>query len=555
MSGLRDKLEQGVRPPTGSWPPKSISGAGAASRSTWAERPDPAGIAAAWCYSDRRSYMSGEIVTLYLSSSVQLVDVRIYKDGETPLDVMTWKGVNVKFQPVTDNAYTSGCDWEPSIAFPVPMDFAPGAYVVEIREVGDASSSPGLGHHIFFIRASVPDANALLLIATTSTWTAYNDWGGASHYRGLNPDYPQGASPSLSTRRPWARGQVWLPEGAPRMVPSDRPTRPAPARYEFPDWAYANGFTRYYAASGWPSYELPFVRWAERSGYTVHVISQDDLELHPDCLEGYRCAVVVGHDEYWSRPMREKIDRFVEEGGRVARFAGNYTWQIRLESEGSTQTCFKYLARERDPVRESDPSMMTSAWEDPRVGYPGAATFGVNSLRGTYVGWGGFAPRAPRGFQVFRPEHWALEGTGLCYADMFGDEAGIFAFEVDGLEYAFEDGRPIATAANGAPDGLQIVAMGWANNAEDGLPEHAYSRYFGNVDARFAAAVLDESSDPKDIDKRARGCGVVVAFTKGRGEVFCAGSCEWVRGLMEPDFYTSRITRNVLDRFLAGPVA
>jgi hypothetical protein len=42
----------------------------------------------------------------------------------------------------------------------------------------------------------------------------------------------------------------------------------------------------------------------------------------------------------------------------------------------------------------------------------------------------------------------------------------------------------------------------------------------------------------------------VVSFERGKGEVFCAGTCEWVNGLIEKDFYVERITRNVLNRFL-----
>ena len=319
------------------------------------------------------------------------------------------------------------------------------------------------------------------------------------------------------------------------------------------DWAFANGYSRYYAAAGWASFELPFLRWAERTGYRVHVIAQDDLELHPGCLSGYRCAVIVGHEEYWSRPMRQTVDRFVESGGRIARFAGNFMWQTRLEQGGSVQTCFKYLARERDPLRETDPLRLTSAWEDPVVGLPGATTFGVNGCRGQYAGWGAAAPRSPRGFQVFRPRHWSLAGSGLGYGDMFGDEAGIFGLEVDGVEYTFQDGLPVPTGVDGTPEGLQIVAMGWATLAEDAQPEHAAQRFLADSDARFAARILDGTDADDAVERRARGCGVMVSFQRGRGEVFCAASCEWVRGLIQGDYYTQRITRNVLDRFLAEP--
>lgn len=39
-------------------------------------------------------------------------------------------------------------------------------------------------------------------------------------------------------------------------------------------------------------------------------------------------------------------------------------------------------------------------------------------------------------------------------------------------------------------------------------------------------------------------------MAKGKGEVFCAGSCEWLTGLARGDFSTEQVTRNVLNRFL-----
>lgn len=542
--------KSGVRPTRGAWPAQRYSGGGAAARSIWAEVPAADGNAAVWCYVDRRSYVPGEAIRLMVSATVKKVDIRIFKDGAVPDTIMRWAGVDVDFQPVPQDVYKAGCGWADTVIFTLPPDVVPGAYIVEVRDGELQATEPALAHHIFFVRSETPNPDAIVLIATTCTWTAYNDWGGANHYRGLAPDYPQGASPQLSTMRPWARGLVWLPPGAPRAISSVRQSEPQPPRYEFMDWAYANGYTRYYAAAGWASFEGPFVRWAEEAGYVVHVIAQEDLELHPECLQGYRCAVVVGHDEYWSQPMRDTVDQFVDGGGNVARFAGNFMWQIRLEDDGKTQTCYKYQARDRDPLRHTDPARMTSAWEDPLVGRPGATTFGVNGCRGQYVGMGHAAPRSPRGFQVFRTRHWSLEGTGLGYGDMFGSEAGIVAVEVDGLEYTFADGLPVPTGVDQAPPGLEIVAMAWATLAEDGLPEHVPSHFFADTDARFATWILDGSDAPEDIQRRSRGSCMMVSFRRGNGEVFGAATCEWVLGLMKGDFYTQRITNNVLRRFL-----
>jgi hypothetical protein len=51
-------------------------------------------------------------------------------------------------------------------------------------------------------------------------------------------------------------------------------------------------------------------------------------------------------------------------------------------------------------------------------------------------------------------------------------------------------------------------------------------------------------------DPQRYGSGMVVSMTRGQGEVFTAGSCEWLTGLARGDFCTQQITRNVLDRFL-----
>ena len=64
----------------------------------------------------------------------------------------------------------------------------------------------------------------------------------------------------------------------------------------------------------------------------------------------------------------------------VARFGANFLWQIRLEAEGRQQICYKFRAAAEDPVRNGkDAHLLTTAWEDKDVNWPGATTFGVNA--------------------------------------------------------------------------------------------------------------------------------------------------------------------------------
>lgn len=522
-----------------------ISGPRRGAREVWVEIPSPDGEKAAWCYSDRRAYGPGDTVTLHLSATVAKVSLTIRRDPGDGAVVFNSGVRDAQFCAVPDRVYEAGCGWPAFLSWTLPDDLASGGYLVEIRDETTAQREV-IGHHLFIYRARKRSEGALALVASTSTWSAYNDWGGANHYFGTNAGLPRGRAPHLSALRPWARGQIWLPRGAPRCVNEVRPKKSGPARYDAIEWAFINGYTRYYSLAGWASYERPFLQWAEANGYRFDVITQDELHDDPHVLDDYPCAVFVGHDEYWSREMRDAVDAYVEAGGRVARFAGNFLWQIRLERESQTQIAYKYDARRLDPL--SGTPRMTSAWEDPQIDHPGARTFGVNALRGIYAAFGGMARRAARGFNVFRPEHWAFAGTGLGYADMFGDEASIFGYEMDGVDYTFEDGLPVPTGTDGAPDGLTILAMGFATLAESGLPEFESSLMLGDGDAQFRNSLLGEPT-ADSLERHKRGSGMIVHFARGAGEVFTAGTCEWVNGLTEADVYTQQITKNVLDRF------
>ena len=275
------------------------------------------------------------------------------------------------------------------------------------------------------------------------------------------------------------------------------------------------------------------------------------MHADPAILDDYALAVFVGHDEYWSAEMRDAVDVYVEKGGRVARFAGNFLWQTRIEDGGLSQICYKYRFREDPLFGGTEEKLTTTAWEAREIGRPGASTFGVNALRGMYVGWGGAAPRHPGGFTVYRPRHWAFEGTDLYYGDVFGGASRVFGYEVDGLDYTFRQGLPYPTGSDGAPDGLEIIAMGVAVMAEENHGSRGVDPFLGEDDLAFAATAIFGEATPETVEKLRYGSGMIVNFLKGRGEVFTAGTCEWVAGLIDRDPFVERVTKNVLDRFLA----
>jgi hypothetical protein len=504
---------------------------------------------AIWCYTQSLSYGPGERMGLCVSSSADVFEVRIYRDGASAETVFQRSGLKATFFPAPIEASSRGCGWPVALEIDIPATWRSGGYVVEARAI-KSGFADCLHHHVFIVRPdpATPKA-ALLQVASTGTWAAYNDWGGSNFYEGITGPAGVQFSPVVSLARPFSRGFAWLPEGAPRIPLPTPPPPGAIPRYPHMEWAYANGFSKKYASAGWASYDRHFLRWAEARGINVEMIAQHDLQTRPELLSAYPCVVFVGHDEYWTWEMRDAIDTYVDNGGRVARFAGNFLWQMRFDPAIGTQTCYKYRARSEDPVLAGGHGRLTSAWEDPLVGRPGALTFGLNATRGMYAGWGLACPRGPGGFTVYRPEHWAFEGTDLYYGDLLGAAAKVFGYEVDGLEYTFRDGLPYPTGNDGAPVSLEILAMGLATliEADHG---HAGSVFFlAADDLDFVASTVLGSTSNEAREKLARGSGMIVSFRRAKGEVFHAGTCEWVSGLIQRDPGVERVTGNVLARF------
>lgn len=502
-----------------------------------------------WCYTDRLSYCPGEEVHLHASSTAETFSVTITRDGAPPATVHQEGGLRAPCTALPPDFIERGCRWPVVWTWTVPESSLSGFYLIRVS-AENAAGVKREHEHGFFVLADGRNVRGdALLIAATSTWIAYNDWGGANGYQGEKVPEGYHFAPRLTIHRPFARGLIWTPEGAPRKPHEFEVAPHAVPRYPPIEWAYARGFSKWYANAGWATYERHFAIWAETNGYKLDYACQHDLHFQPNILKNYRCVILIGHDEYWTWEMREAIDAFVAGGGNVARFAGNLLWQIRLEDGGATQVCYKELAGTKDPLCGITPRRTTSIWSDPAVGWPGAQTFGLNAEYGGYAHVGSLTPRSSGGFTVYRPEHWAFLNTDLYYGDIFGAEARILGYEVDGLDYTFKNGRPYPTFADGAPETVEILAMGLASTTETMRGRRGEASYYGDSAATFAT-IRYGSAEGEFLGAGSHGAGMIACFTRGAGTVFHAGSCEWVNGLKRREFFTETITRNVLNRFM-----
>lgn len=508
----------------------------------WAERPDPSRLQV-WCYTDQPSYSPGDVLTVHVSTSAPTFDLRIVRDDGRWQEVFRVVDLPGTWYDTSDEAPSSGCDWPAAHRMTIPGDWPSGGYVVI------ASAADGRGRTeqdgFFALRASGVKRADTALILSTYTWAAYNDWGGASFYSETRPDRQLGFSPELSLRRPWARGTIRVPKGAPRVSHRSHVPIGWAVRQEWTEWAFAHGYAHWSACAGWARYERLLLTWLTGQGIACDVLTQWDLDRDPQALAGYSCVITCGHDEYWSAPGRDLLRDHIRAGGGHARFAGNILWQVAVDVDAQRLRCCKFR---EDLEPDLPPAQRTGAFESQRINSPPVTEFGANGGRGGYAGWGGVSPRGVGGFIVYRPQHWLLSGCDLYYGDVIGSEQGLVGYEVDGVDYRFELGLPYPTGADGTPPELEIVALtptSWQEE-DHGNPGSMFDP--GDHDLRGLARLIHGDDTPALRARMGASCAVMSVLRQGAGEIICCGTTEWAAALSEGEPMTEQITRTALAR-------
>ena len=359
-------------------------------------------------------------------------------------------------------------DW-PSIEVTLPSDFTPGAYVARfITEGGDNSrggprdDTPDArwGTALFVVRR--PSTARVLINLPLFTYHAYN----VAHI-----DVTQGVDrgaclytghPAVTLRRPGGGtgAHVW-----------DESTvdiyDPASPRQTFAHW------------------DLHALRWFAAERIAVDVCT--DLDLHRGDIELDRYAMLCtfGHDEYWTREKRARVEAWLERGGNIAFFGGNTCWyRLRYDEETATLT--------------RDGQWLADDPEDSLTGLSYRIGGGV---------WSGFRP--PTGYRIEQADHPLLLEAHLRNGSVAGALSSLVGYEFDGIDPAR------------APAGLAVL---------------------GRAD-------LSGWSEGEGRGKLWPDCNAaMVTFQRGRGVVFNAGTTDWARALAWGDAEVTAITRSVVHR-------
>lgn len=436
-------------------------------------------------YAGQRSVAQGEEIPIHVSTSAAKYQIEVARLGMTREVVWTKKDVPGAAHPIPEDASANGCRWPESLRLPVGMDWKSGYYEVTLR-AADAggkwtqrSERTASSSAWFIVRQARPGSTSkILLQLSTNTYNAYNNWGGFSVY----------AYNSLSNNQ------------------GHRVSFERPVRSQFSRW------------------ERPFVKWAEANGYALEFAANDDLEFRPEMLASYKLVLSVGHDEYWSTPMRDNLEAWIAKGGNAAFFSGNTCcWQVRTEEEGRAFTCWKQNYH-LDPVFQTrDFKTLSTAWSHHLVKRPENQLTGVGFLHGGYRKSHGQFMDEPAEYEVHRPDHWLFAGTDLKQGAKFGGKDTIVGYECDGCELTWKDGQPFPTHKDGTPKTFEVLATCPARWHPD--------------DAEWY--------EKWEIGRTGAAC--LGTYTNG-GTVFTAATTDWAHGLQGNDAHVVRMTKNVLER-------
>ncbi|MBW3086426.1 hypothetical protein KEM60_02644 [Austwickia sp. TVS 96-490-7B] len=429
---------------------------------------------------DRVSVRPGEDVGVYVSGKPGPVTVVAYRMGEYggAGARQLWSGQATASEQgkstdlgqaaaeITGAGPTSTdvAPWARSATVPT-KDWPEGAYLIAV-------TSPGAGA-TRYVPLTVRSAHArgrMLLVSSVLTYQAYNDWGGHSLYHG-----PDG---SLASRA--------------RAVSFDRP------------YAAESGAGQFF------SMDLPIIRAAEASGLPLAWVTDYDLAVQPDLVDGAAGISFGGHSEYWTAAMRARMIGAISQGTNFASFGANTAyWRIRMigaasgpasvagRRDGRPRVIYATKDAAEDPLAGSDPVNATTKFRHPPHEVAESELAGVaydcNPVAGDWT--------------VTDPTWWGYQGTGAVAGTRL---KGVVGNEIDR-----------AYTGSPTPGPRQVVA-------------------YGTVDCRGASTAYT---------------GLYTTHPAGAG-IFAAGTLGWPRGLTSPDADTARIstaiTRRILSEFASA---
>lgn len=337
------------------------------------------------------------------------------------------------------------CRWNESFrlstAFASDADWVSGIYLARLSVVADATRAAKQSYIVFALRDDARAADFLFQQSVT-TYHAYNNWpgavaGGKSFYGNSHP-FPN-AQPTLgsgvpaiklSFDRPYGirNNPSYLESGAPAgAIDSGR----ASGRFGVGAGEFLTTLNHTYFTSG-RGQEYNFVRFLEREGYDVTYATNVDVHRSANLLSKHRGFLSVGHDEYWSKPMRDNVEAARDAGVNLGFFSAN--------------TCFIQVLIDAGASGADRVMSVMGGFRTPAISRPENQLLGVafrtdkdepEFTAGTPTGYPHDYYSAD--FVVADAGTWVTQDTGLQTGDRL---RALMGYEVDSLPDILAERRP-----------------------------------------------------------------------------------------------------------------
>jgi hypothetical protein len=125
--------------------------------------------------------------------------------------------------------------------------------------------------------------------------------------------------------------------------------------------------------------EFPLLFEMERLGLDLTYWTDVDLHAQPQLLANHRCLFSMGHDEYWSTPMRDGATNALASGTNFAFLGANACYrQIRMEASpvGPNRREICYKDASEDPLYGSNNALVTVDWNADPLNLPESMLIG-----------------------------------------------------------------------------------------------------------------------------------------------------------------------------------
>lgn len=327
-------------------------------------------------YIDKQTYYPEDQVIFYIHSQEPLYSFELFRVGQNLDLIEKIDKDNGVVQNYLCYSYSSGCNWNKSINYKLNNVLKSGLYAAKISNVD--------GHFwITFIVKPPSKKSDIALIASTNTWAAYNDWGGASFYtHRIEPAVT--ISENINFRRP-----------NPYLDPTTQDN-------------YLAGAERF------------LISWLEKNQYSVDHFTDRDLHEIANTIQSYKVIMLQCHPEYYTEYMYTALYRYVNRGGHLMMMGANGIY-AKVVLNPINEVLELRLTGNNHSYEKSK----GGRWRD--LGYPESELLGTEYTR---TGYNTYHP-----YRVLNEDHWIFKNTGLKNGETFGSTcskvAGASGLETD----------------------------------------------------------------------------------------------------------------------------